>query len=199
MTLAKTLRGIGMLAAAALLSAAIGIMPVYAIETDSPAAPPDPLLKKNTEPTKPPTKPKVKKTKKQKDKDKEQQPEKKSQEDFLRAYRSARALMLEHKYEAGIAAMHAIGHDEHPDVANYIGYAYRRLGQYDDSKVWYEKALAADPNHVRTWSYYGMWQMEQGNRLKALDNLAKVKSICGNTTCRAFVELKAVIDGTATY
>jgi tetratricopeptide (TPR) repeat protein len=199
MTLAKAFRGIGMLAAAALLSAAIGIMPVYAIETDSPAPPPDPLLKKNTEPTKPPTKPKVKKTKKQKDKDKEQQPEKKSQEDFLRAYRSARALMLEHKYEAGIAAMHAIGHDEHPDVANYIGYAYRRLGQYDDSKVWYEKALAADPNHVRTWSYYGMWQMEQGNRLKALDNLAKVKSICGNTTCRAFVELKAVIDGTATY
>jgi tetratricopeptide (TPR) repeat protein len=201
MTLAKALRGIGMLAAAALLSAAIGIMPVYAIETDSPAPPPDPLLKKNTEPTKPPTKPKLKKTKKQKvkDKEQEQQQEKKSQEDFLRAYRSARALMLEHKYAAGIVAMHAIGHDEHPDVANYIGYAYRRLGQYDDSKIWYEKALAADPNHVRTWSYYGMWQMEQGNRLKALEDLAKVKSICGNSTCRAFVELKAVIDGTATY
>jgi tetratricopeptide (TPR) repeat protein len=201
MTLARVLRVTGMLAAAVLLSAAIGMTPVYAIETDSPAPPPDPLLKKNTDQTKPASKPKLKKSKKQKEKEKEQDQlqEKKSQEDFLRAYRSARALMLDKKYEAGIAAMHAIGHDEHPDVANYIGYAYRRLGQYDDSKIWYEKALAADPNHVRTWSYYGMWQMEQGNRLKALDNLAKVKSICGNTKCRAFVELKAVIDGTATY
>ena len=42
-----------------------------------------------------------------------------------------------------------------------------------DSKIWYEKALAADPNHVRTWSYYGIWQVEQGNRLKALDDLQK--------------------------
>src|ERR1035441_6980633 len=40
------------------------------------------------------------------------------------------------------------------DVANYIGYSFRRMGNYDQSKVWYEKALASDPNHVRTWSYY---------------------------------------------
>ena len=95
--------------------------------------------------------------------------------------------------------MHALGHDEHPDVANYIGYAYRRLGDYKDSQIWYEEALTADPNHVRTWSYYGMWQMEQGNRLKALDDLAKVKLICGNTECQAYLELKAVIDGKASY
>ena len=85
-------------------------------------------------------------------------------------------MILAGHYQSGIAAMHAIGHDEHPDVANYIGYAYRKLGQYEDSKIWYEKALAADPNHVRTWSYYGMWQMEQGNRLKALDDLQKVQA-----------------------
>jgi tetratricopeptide (TPR) repeat protein len=188
-----SLRRIGILASAALLVAAIGAKPLYAIETDSPAPPPDPLLKQRTEPTKPPHKPKKVK-KKQKDKEQE-----KSEQDFLRAYRAARALMLDHKYSEGIVAMHAIGHDEHPDVANYIGYAYRKLGEYDNSKVWYEKALAADPMHVRTWSYYGMWQMEQGNRLKALEDLAKVKSICGNTTCQAFVQLKAVIDGTASY
>ena len=59
--------------------------------------------------------------------------------------------------------------------------------------------LAADPDHVRTWSYYGMWQMEQGNRLKAEDFLAKVKLICGNTTCKEYRELKDVIDGKASY
>ena len=60
------------------------------------------------------------------------------------------------------------------------------MGNYEQSKVWYEAALKADPNHVRTWSYYGMWQMEQGNRLKALDDLQKVKLICGNTDCEEY-------------
>jgi hypothetical protein len=52
---------------------------------------------------------------------------------------------------------------------------------------------------VRTWSYYGMWQMEQGNRLKALDDLQKVKLICGNSSCEEYRQLKAVIDGKASY
>ena len=71
-------------------------------------------------------------------------------------------MILAGDYKAGIAAMHALGHDEHPDVANYIGYANRKMGNYDQSKVWYEAALKADPNHVRTWSYYGMWQAGTG-------------------------------------
>jgi tetratricopeptide (TPR) repeat protein len=186
MTASQAFRHFGILAAAALLVIAVGVKPVYAIETDSPAPPPDPLTKKDTDHKKVDTKQKKKK-------------KKKSDAEFLHAYRAARALMLEHKYRAGITAMHAIGHDEHPDIANYIGYAYRKLGDYDDAKIWYEKALAADPNHVRTWSYYGMLQMEQGNRLKALDDLKKVRLICGNTSCEAYVELKAVIDGKASY
>jgi Tetratricopeptide repeat len=70
-------------------------------------------------------------------------------------------------------AFRNLGHDDNPDVANYVGYAYRRLGDYDVSKVWYDKALAADPNHVRTWKYYGLWYFEQGNKLKARDFLRK--------------------------
>ena len=61
-----------------------------------------------------------------------------------------------------------------------------------------ERALAADPNHAVTWSYYGMWQAEQGNVLKAKDDLEKVRLICG-TDCKAFQMLKDAIDGTVTY
>ena len=129
----------------------------------------------------------------------EQQEQQLAQEKFLRDYRAARQLILAGNYQTGIAALHALGHDEHPDVANYIGYSFRRMGNYDQSKVWYEKALASDPNHTRTWSYYGMWQMEQGNRLKAEDYLQKVNALCGNTDCKEYIQLKAVIDGTGTY
>ena len=79
-----------------------------------------------------------------------------------------------------------------------IGYSSRKLGRYDDAKYWYEKALAADPDHVRTLSYYGMWYAEQGNLLKARDYLAKVQTVCG-TGCREYAELKGVIEGTRLY
>ena len=123
----------------------------------------------------------------------------KSQQDLRERYNQARALIQEGQYEAGIAAMHALGHDDNPEVANFIGYASRKLGRYEDSKFWYEKALAADPNHVRTWSYYGMWHAEQGNLLMAKDYLEKVRLICGNTTCEEYIQLKGVIEGTRTY
>ena len=179
-----TLRHIGMFAAAALLVTAIGMKPLYAMGSDNPT---------------PPTDDGSKKKKKKQNNAIEQQQQQQAAAKFLREYRAARKLILAGNYKAGIAAMHAIGHDENADVANYIGYSYRKLGDYKDSQVWYEKALASDPNHVRTWSYYGMWQMEQGNRLKALDDLQKVKLICGNTSCEAYRELKAVIDGKASY
>jgi len=122
-----------------------------------------------------------------------------SAEDFLRGYHAAYALIYGREdYEGGIAALRALGYDDHPDVATLIGYASRKLGRYDDAKVWYERALAADPNHAVTWSYYGMWQAEQGNVLKAKDDLEKVRLICG-TDCRAYKMLKDAIDGTVTY
>jgi tetratricopeptide (TPR) repeat protein len=185
MTLTQVLRRAGMFAVAALLVTAVSIKPVtvFAMGTDSPPPSDD-----------------GKKKKKKKDQSViEQEEQQLAQEKFLRDYRAARQLILDGQYEAGIAAMHALGRDDHPDVANYIGYANRKMGNYDQSKIWYEAARKADPNHVRTWSYYGMWHMEQGNRLKALDNLQKVQLICGNTSCEEYRQLKDVIDGKATY
>jgi tetratricopeptide (TPR) repeat protein len=180
----QALRRAGVFAAAALLVTALSVNPVtvFAMGTRNP----------------PPTDD-AKKKKKKDNSVIEQQEQQLAQEKFLREYRAARQLIVDGQYEAGITAMHALGHDEHPDVANYIGYANRKMGNYEQSKIWYEAALRADPNHVRTWSYYGMWQMEQGNRLKALEDLQKVQLICGNTACEEYRQLKDVIDGKATY
>jgi tetratricopeptide (TPR) repeat protein len=122
-----------------------------------------------------------------------------SLEDFVAGYKAAYALIYEKgDYGAAITALRALGHDDNADVANLIGYASRKLGRYDDAKVWYERSLAADPNHAVTWSYYGMWQAEQGNVLKAKDDLEKVRLICG-TDCKPYKMLKDVIEGTKTY
>ena len=125
--------------------------------------------------------------------------EKKAEQQLIDGYKSAHAMIYKrHDYAAAIDKLKSLGHDDNPEVANLIGYSSRKLGRYDDSKLWYERALAADPAHARTWSYYGMWHAEQGNVLKARDFLAKVESLCG-TKCREYTELKGVIEGTRTY
>jgi tetratricopeptide (TPR) repeat protein len=122
-----------------------------------------------------------------------------SLDDFIAGYKAAYAMIYERAdYENAITALRALDHDDNADVANLIGYASRKLGRYDEAKVWYERSLAADPNHAVTWSYYGMWQAEQGNLLKAKDDLEKVRLICG-TACEPYKMLKDVIDGTETY
>ena len=65
------------------------------------------------------------------------------------------------------------------DVANLIGYSYRKLGNYKLSQAYYEQALKDDPNHVRTWQYYGLWQLEQGNREQAEYHLNKIAQLAG--------------------
>ncbi len=136
---------------------------------------------------------------KAKKKKKSTKSEKRSERKFLDGYKVAYNLIYTQKdYAAGIAQLKLLSRDEHPDVANLIGFSSRKLGRYDDAKTWYEKALVSDPKHSRTWSYYGMWHAEQGNVLKARDHLAKVQSLCG-TACKDYVELKEVIDGTRTY
>ncbi len=124
---------------------------------------------------------------------------KQSSNQFLDGYKVAYGLIKSEKYEDGIAAMLALGQDNHPDVATSIGFAWRKLGNYDKAKFWYDKALAADAKHVVTLSYYGMWHAEQGNALKAQDYLQKIAMLCGNNTCEPYKNLKGVIDGKFTY
>ncbi len=180
------MRKIPLLAAAILVGAVTGAPNhAAAIEGGSPAAP-------QTTTQQPPSTTGTKKAAKK---------SKKSSaiEDFYKGWHQAYALIYDKAdYVGGIAVLRSMGYDDNADVATLIGYASRKLGRYDDAKVWYDRALAADPNHALTWSYYGMWQAEQGNILKAQDDLEKVKSICG-TECRSYTALKAAIDGTVTY
>ena len=160
-----------------------------AVDTNTPVREPVPQSTQSSKPAK---------ASKKKSK-KENKKEKKSEQQFIDGYRAAHALIYKrHAYAAGIDKLKSLGKDDNPDVANLIGYSSRKLGRTEDSKTWYERALAADPNHSRTWSYYGMWHAEQGNLLKAREHLTKVASLCG-TTCRDYTELKGVIEGTRTY
>jgi tetratricopeptide (TPR) repeat protein len=177
-------RRLGTLATTVLFGLAVSLGPALAAG--------DPEPRPSPEPKTPPKGSDQKSTKKK-------QPDKKSEQEFIDGYRAARALVLDGKYEEGIAVFKALGRDDSAEVANYIGYANRKLGNYELAKVWYDKALAIDPNHVRTWQYYGMWHVEQGNMLKAADFLERIRLICGGTGCQEFQDLKGAMEGTVVY
>lgn len=108
-------------------------------------------------------------------------------------FQAARALILSGEYEAGIAAMKSLGYDDHPDVAGLIGFANSKLGHLSEARAWYNKALAADPNHLATWRYSGVLHVLQGELAMARADLGRIMAICGGTACREYQDLNGLI------
>jgi tetratricopeptide (TPR) repeat protein len=113
---------------------------------------------------------------------------------FAKGYRTAYATIYDRNdYAAAIEQLKALGHDDSAAVANLIGYSYRKLGDYKVSQIWYERALKADPNHVKTWQYYGLWQVEQGNREQAQYHLNRIAALAG-TNSEEYRSLAAALE-----
>jgi tetratricopeptide (TPR) repeat protein len=113
---------------------------------------------------------------------------------FAKGYRAAYATIYDRNdYSSAIEQLKALGHDDIAAVANLIGYSYRKLGDYKVSQIWYERALKADPNHVKTWQYYGLWQIEQGNRDQAQYHLSRIAQLVG-TNSEEYRSLAAALE-----
>ncbi|WP_454619751.1 tetratricopeptide repeat protein [Bradyrhizobium cenepequi] len=113
---------------------------------------------------------------------------------FENGYRAAYATIYDRlDYANAIEQLKTLHHDDTAAVANLIGYSYRKLGDYKLSQVWYERALKADPNHVKTWQYYGLWQVEQGNRDQAQYHLNRIAQLAG-TNSEEYRSLAAALE-----
>lgn len=112
-------------------------------------------------------------------------------------FQSAKALILSGQYEAGIAAMKAIGYDDHPDVASMIGVANAKLGRLNEAHNWFQRALAADPNHLPTLFSSGALYVMRGEADKARAELARIGMICGSNTCQEYQQLEQLISAKA--
>jgi len=113
---------------------------------------------------------------------------------FAAGYRAAYAAIYDRgEYASAIEQLKSLNRDDSAPVANLIGYSYRKLGDYKVSQIWYERALKADPNHVKTWQYYGLWQVEQGNRDQAQYHLNRIAQLTG-TTSEEYRSLAAALE-----
>lgn len=77
---------------------------------------------------------------------------------------------------------------ENADIHNYLGYAYRHLGQMENSFSHYDSALRINPNHRGAHAYLGQAYLQVGKPGKADEQLASLEKICGKS-CEEYQDL----------
>src|SRR5690606_20360785 len=75
------------------------------------------------------------------------------------------------------------------DAYNWLGYAWRNQGNYEESFANYNKALLIDPKHRGAHEYIGEAYLKTGNLAKAEEFLKRLDSLC-TFGCAEYTELK---------
>jgi len=78
------------------------------------------------------------------------------------------------------------------DIQNYLGYAYRRLRQFDPAMQHYQQALTLDPRHRSAHEHLGEAYLAQNDLAKAKEHLAALEQIC-LIPCDEYDDLKRAI------
>ena len=77
------------------------------------------------------------------------------------------------------------------DTLNYLGFATRKIGDFENGEKYYLQGLAIEPNHIGINEYLGELYVAT-NRM----DLAKERlSILEKCNCKEYNQLKGVIDG----
>jgi Flp pilus assembly protein TadD len=80
------------------------------------------------------------------------------------------------------------------DIQNYLGYAYRRLRQFDPAMQYYQQALTLNPRHRSAHEHLGEAHLAQGDLAKAKQHLAALEQIC-LIPCDEYDDLTRAIAG----
>lgn len=78
------------------------------------------------------------------------------------------------------------------DAHNWLGFAYRNVGDLNNAFAEYEAALKLDPQHKGAHEYLGEAYVLANNLPKAKEHLAELEKLCGQA-CPEYRELAAAI------
>ena len=76
-----------------------------------------------------------------------------------------------------------------PDILNYLGFAHRKIGDFENAEVYYKLGLSIDPEHIGINEYLGELYVQTGR----IDEAKKRLKVLENCKCKEFEELKSVI------
>lgn len=98
------------------------------------------------------------------------------------SYRKAVKLVKKKRYEEAIVMLEGLLKEDpgNPDIMNYLGFCYRKLGYLDNSAAYYKAALTVKADHLGALEYQGELFLMQNDVAGAEANLAKLASLCGD-------------------
>ena len=111
-------------------------------------------------------------------------------------YASGKDAIKKKHWSKAIAYMkNVVASDENKaaDAHNYLGYAYRNLGQYDNAMSHYKEALRLNPKHRGALEYMGEAYLKLDNPAAAKKLLTTLDDIC-TFGCPEYNDLKAAIE-----
>ena len=99
-------------------------------------------------------------------------------------------------WPGAVAAMQkAIAADpRNADAYNWLGYAQRKQGRYDDAFVAYREALRLDPRNKSAHEYIGEAYLATNQLAKAEEHLAELNRLCSPIPCEELKDLRRAID-----
>lgn len=105
-----------------------------------------------------------------------------------------RQLAVTGHYTQAIDVLGAVRSKRDVLALTYLGYSYRKSGQFERGMALYRQALAIDPNSTVTREYLGEGYAETGRVDLARIELAKVETLCGNRECEEYRDLAEAIE-----
>jgi len=79
---------------------------------------------------------------------------------------------------------------QNPDILNYLGFAYRKLGKLEEAEIYYRLGLSMDPKHSGINEYLGELYLSTNRIEEAKERLSVLK----NCNCEEYEELKVLIE-----
>jgi len=77
-----------------------------------------------------------------------------------------------------------------PDTLNYLGFALRKLGKFEEAEKYYMQGLSIDPKHNGINEYLGELYIQTKRIRLAKERLEVLK----NCNCEEYIELKELIE-----
>jgi len=80
--------------------------------------------------------------------------------------------------------------DNNSNIQTLIGFTYRNLGDYDNSIIYYKKAIINDPLNINAHHYIALSYIGIGEKNLAIEHLDELIRICNPIPCKEIGDLK---------